>query len=147
MGLENITRFDYERTRGWWVRFSRKDNFGVKRVTSKLFSDATYGTTAKALKAAKAWRDRMKGKVPARRPSTARPTSVGYGYVYRGVVQRRGSESDVWIAWMKLADGRVAQTSASIEKWGDSEAKRRCVAWIAEHRQALPKKRTRRVER
>lgn len=48
-----ITRMDYQRAKGWNVRFNAR---GLEPF-SKLFSDALYGGKAGALVAAKAWRD------------------------------------------------------------------------------------------
>ena len=52
MSLKHITRLDYQKTHGWWVRIRRKSN-----PCSKLFSDGVYGGRDKALEAATAWRD------------------------------------------------------------------------------------------
>jgi hypothetical protein len=48
----NITRFDYAKTHGWWVRIRRGD-----RAVSQFFSDGVCGSKAAALKAALARRD------------------------------------------------------------------------------------------
>lgn len=133
MGLENITRMDHGRTHGWWVRFQRSTAGGKKTVTSKLFSDGAHGSKSKALRAAKAWRDAMALEVPAARPSTLTPTKEGYGYLYRGTVQRRVGTAEVWIAWVKLPDGKAAQTSASIAAWGVRGAKQRCLDRLERH--------------
>ncbi|GIK74346.1 MAG: hypothetical protein BroJett021_33340 [Chloroflexota bacterium] len=50
-----ITRMDYERTAGWWVRISSAG----RPIANKLFSDSKFGGKQKALSAAKKWRDRQ----------------------------------------------------------------------------------------
>jgi hypothetical protein len=66
---KNITRFDYGKTHGWWVRFQRTDERGAKRLTSKMFSDAVHGGKQRALRAASAWREQT---FTALGPSAAR---------------------------------------------------------------------------
>lgn len=135
--LRNITRMEYERTRGWWVRFQRNDpRTGAKAVTSRLFSDATYGGKRKALAAAMKWRDRTAKKVPPSRRSIHQGKRIVYGYVRRCLLKRRVGWSDVWTGWMRLADGRAAMTSASIERWGKAEALRRVEAWMRRKRRS-----------
>jgi len=57
--LRYITRMDYERTCGWWVRFYS----GTTLLKGALFSDKKYGGTKKALLAAQTWRDEHEGTV------------------------------------------------------------------------------------
>lgn len=60
----NITRMDYERTHGWWVRFQfGASQPGQREVLSKHFSDGTHGGKRKALAAAIAWRDETRAKL------------------------------------------------------------------------------------
>lgn len=127
---KNITRFDYAKTHGWWVRFQRSTDSGAKRVTSKMFSDAVHGGKRKALRAAIAWRDLTASTLrPARRRTTR-----SAGYVKRVELARRAGVSPVYLAWIRLPDGRAASTSFSIAKWGVREAKRRCEAYLARKR-------------
>lgn len=52
--LRHITRVDYKRSRGWWVRFYKNATL----IASKLFSDAKYVEgKEEALFWAKQWRD------------------------------------------------------------------------------------------
>ena len=130
---KNITRFDYGKTHGWWVRFQRSSESGAKRVLSKLFSDAVHGGKIKALRAAVAWRDQMVLTVrPPRRARAA--TGAPTGYVKRAQIMRRTGASRVYVAWIRMPNGRAASTSFSIEKWGVQEAKRRCERYLARKR-------------
>jgi hypothetical protein len=126
---KNITRFDYGKTHGWWVRFQRSTEAGTKRVVSKMFSDAVHGGKAKARRAAIAWRDRTAATIaPSRRSQRGR---TGYGYVKRVELARRVGVWPVYLAWLRLPDGRVASTTYSIQKWGVREAKRLSELYLA----------------
>ena len=70
MSLKHITRLDYQKTHGWWVRIRRKSN-----PSSKLFSDGVYGGRDEALKAAKAWRDEKLSSAPKQTTRTTESTS------------------------------------------------------------------------
>ena len=50
----HITRYEFNRTNGWWVRIYRKG-----ALKSKLFSDKSHGGKRKALLAAREWRDEV----------------------------------------------------------------------------------------
>jgi hypothetical protein len=128
---KNITRFDYGKTHGWWVRFQRSTEAGTKRVLSKMFSDAVHGGKAKALRAAIAWRDRTSASI---RPARRRRMPPSYGYVRRTELARRAGTSPVYLAWIRMPNGRAASTSFSIAKWGVREAKRRCALYLARKR-------------
>jgi len=72
--LHNITRFDYGRTRGWWVRIRRRG----KRYAA-FFSDAPNGGTRAALDLAVHQRDKWLDKLPELQPKTSRPCACGCG--------------------------------------------------------------------
>lgn len=57
-----ITRMDYGRTCGWWVRISAQG----KNLASKLFSDLKHGGKDSALAEAKAWRDQQEARYATR---------------------------------------------------------------------------------
>ncbi len=144
----NITRMEYRKAnpygngwshlRGWWVRFQRgSSRDGTRQVTSKMFSDGVYGGKRKALAAAIKWRDRTAKKLPPPKPSKHDPTPVGYGYTRRCFVWRRAGWGEVWVGWMKLGTRQAASSSASIERWGSKEAKRRVEAWLQHKRRSL----------
>ncbi len=125
-----ITRLDYTRSRGWWVRIQR---VGFK--VSRLFSDSRHGGRASALIVAKAFRDGQLRRAPAPRK---RPQKPGYGYVSRVVraFRSRGRwvEYDAWQAWIKVAPKRAAQTSYSVERHGELGAKRMAREWLGRKR-------------
>jgi hypothetical protein len=130
----NITRMDYGRTHGWWVRFQR--GTGKERVVySKQFSDGVCGGKRAALKKAIAWRNRTARLVPG----NARRLHVmaGYGYVKRQELWRRAEYHPVWLAWLRVKGGRCLQTSRSVRLWGERGAKRGCEQWLKEQRSRL----------
>lgn len=134
----NITRLDYGSTHAWWVRFTRGSRGDGQTVVSRMFSDGVYGGNRKALGAAKKWRDRMSRKVPPPvKGGTPAPVPPGYGYVRRTTIQRRVGTSDVWLAWIRLEDGRCASSTSSIERWGNAAARRRAEAYLARKRKQL----------
>ena len=131
----NITRLDYPRSKGWWVRFQ----IGNKsKVLSKLFSDGPHGGKRKALTAAKIWADEMRPTVAYRRPPRQ---SAGPGP--GRIVERRYFYADrsgdivayrAVMAWILVAPGKLAATRWSIDKWGRAEARKRCEEWLARKR-------------
>jgi hypothetical protein len=135
---KNITRFDYGNTHGWWVRFQRSTEGGTKRVVSKMFSDAVHGGKLKARRAAVAWRDRTAATLSPARRSQAK-LGAQTGYVKRVDLARRRSVWPVYLAWIRMPDGRAASTTFSIEKWGTQEAKRRCQLYLARKRREAAK--------
>lgn len=130
----NITRIDYGRGKSWWVRICRTDAKGVKRVYSKSFADARYGSSRAAKAAAAAYRAELLQRLPdARKPRRTRApgdfylietfvenTSRGIVYGYPAIK-----------AWLCLSAG-PAMTSWSIETWGRAEAIARCRRWAQE---------------
>lgn len=58
-----ITRFEYGRTRAWWVRFERQGQ-PIRKLFSDAASDAAYGGTEKALREAETFRDRTLKTLP-----------------------------------------------------------------------------------
>jgi hypothetical protein len=132
--FRNITRCDYGRTHGWWVRFQRLLE-GKKKVHSKLFSDGVCGGRGKALKAAQAWRDEQERLVPAR---SYRALQIGLGRIRRARRKRAdGSSYPVWAAWIMLKGGRLAAASYAVHVWGDVEAKKKVIAWYKRKRREL----------
>lgn len=137
MGHRNITRTDFGRTHGWWVRIYRTDAAGHKGCTNQLFSDGVHGGKRKALKAALAWRDEILGLLPAKKVGGGAHVPPGYGYVKREVIKRRVGYAPVYRAWIRLEDGRPACTSRSIAVWGVTGARVECVKWIQEQRRGI----------
>jgi hypothetical protein len=134
--LRHITRCDYLRTRGWWVRFFRTIDGGRRCVASKLFSDRVWGGKRWALEQAKRWRNMTERTVPKpQRRSDAKP--VGHGYVRRCLLKHRsGQRHPAVVAWIKLCDG-PASTSYSVTRWGDRHARRKAEQWLREQRREL----------
>lgn len=135
-----ITRFEFGRSHGWWVRFQR---VGPDKVAiSKFFSDAVHSGRHKALAAAFTWRDEQLKKLDLRpRKSLER----GDGYIRlstRFFRSRQGKASArylVWEAWIRLGKkaNHNAQTSYSIERWTESGAKDKARKFFLEQRKAL----------
>lgn len=70
-GERNITRMDYGRTHGWWVRVYR--GRGADKICfSKHFSDGVWGGKRKALEAARKWRAQTIRQLPSTRPGGSR---------------------------------------------------------------------------
>lgn len=135
----NISRLDYGRTHGWWVRFQRGEREGKRRVIQKSFSDRLYGGKRKALAAAIAWRDRAAPGLPAKLRQRER-VPPGYGYVKRTEVLRRVERHPVYVGWIRLDGGRCSSTTWSVTRWGELGAKQKCQRWLARHRRELRKR-------
>ena len=72
--LRNITRFDYAKTHGWWVRMRRG-----KRVVSHFFSDGVHGGKRRARDEAIAYRDKALRKLGPLLPKKSRLCACGCG--------------------------------------------------------------------
>ena len=123
---KNLLRYDYERGRGWWVRFERKSG-GV----SKFFSDSTYGGRKESYREAVKFRDITRSRLP----KTTRIYSPGPGRIKKEIRNYINSSGhriyyDAWVAWIRVAPRRGASTNVSIDKWGVREAKRMVLRWI-----------------
>jgi hypothetical protein len=131
--LKNITRFDYRKTHGYWVRFEGA------APTTKLFSDGVYGGKRNALKAAQEFRDEWVATHDLTR-RRARRAPPGPGTLRRKWHWQRKSWSLVWEAYIKVTPERGhAATRYSIDKWGSAEAKRRCESWLERKRKEQAK--------
>ncbi len=128
---KNISRFDFGRSHGWWVRFER-----AGETHSKFFADTAWGGRATALLAAESHRDDLLATLPARRlPPNARP---GPGRIFseqRRYKNARGERVgyQAWIAWIRIAPGKVASTSYAVKRYGRA-AKKMAAAWLAKKR-------------
>ncbi len=134
----NITRLDYARSHGWWVRFQRGYDGGKRKTISKMFSDGVYGGKDAALKEAKAWRDMVRPALPMRERLVKAPP--GYGYIRRVILGRRRSVSECFVCWLRIEEGRCKQTSVSTTRWGVGVAKKRAEAWLRKERRELRKR-------
>ena len=114
---KNITRFEFGRTRGWWVRIRRRN-----RMVQAFFSDGKHGGRAAALTKALRQRNRWLRSLPP--PIDPRRTKPSLR-VYRDV----SSGHPAWRVHIRFPGGAVASTSRSIRRYGSGEAKRLCERW------------------
>lgn len=159
--LHHITQLEYKRTRAWWVRIYRpvrrkaraRPGAGPRPrpkrtlAAQKSFPYARYGSKAKALEAAIRWRDAElpKHDAPIRPYGKFSKRPVGTGYLKRGwrtrVHKRTGKRTryQVWEAWIRLRDGKSAQSHYSIPKWGDEGARLLIQSWFSQKVRACKK--------
>jgi len=126
--LRNITRMDYNRVHGWWVRFERQEH-----PVSKMFSDSRWGGKRAAKTAAIKYRDEILLTLPDR---DRRHQAPGKGRIWREIRsyttasgERRTYEA--WVGWCRVELNHSASSSASIDKWGVRKAKTMVQAWLA----------------
>lgn len=118
--MRYITQMDYERTRGWWVRFYS----GTELLASKLFSDRKCGGTRKALRAAKVWRDANEGQWVPFKPGcpvftqrNRRNVTNAVGVALRIQPTRKGRARFCWAAlWSE--GGRQRTRSFGVATYG-----------------------------
>ena len=125
MNLYGITRFDYRRTHGWFVRFERKAG-----TVRKLFSDRVYGSRAESLTQALKFRDACIKTIGVSSANKVTP-----GNLKKAVIARRNRSGEwhyypVWTAWIRIAPGRLVSSKWSIDKWGHKIAKKKALAWL-----------------
>jgi hypothetical protein len=120
----NVTRMDYPKAHGYFVRVTWK---GVQRA--KLFSDGVYGDRFAALAAALDWRDKMTKELGKPEPGQPLRPDIGVNRVTK-------DGRDVYEAtW--LVNGKQGRTSFSVRKHGIKKA--RALALAARQR-ALAKR-------
>jgi hypothetical protein len=134
--LRLVSRCEYERTRGWWVRVTRL--LGGYRRT-RLFSDGRYGGRQAALEAALLFRDAALAEAPPPMLKPGRPRRSPAGRIYRGrkTVVRRGKRVfyDVWNAYYFPPGAQHHKTTSySCVKWGSEEARAKARAWLRQER-------------
>lgn len=145
--LHHITRLDYGKTFSWWVRIQRWKNGKLKNV-NRVFSDGVHGGEAKALKAAKAWRDMLLPLHPPakRKPSGGRrPEPVGHFIVARRQRSHKYADgstrlSDIVYASIKVSKTKRVEFQRSVERWGQKKATQIVQQWLAEQRRTIEKK-------
>ena len=116
MSLKHITRLDYQKTHGWWVRIRRKSN-----PCSKLFSDGVHGGRDKALEAASAWRDEQLKAAPKQSNRTTESSSktIKTGVPGLCVSFVEGAQGNlVHLQVSVQRHGKRTSTRYSISKWG-----------------------------
>jgi hypothetical protein len=126
--LKNITRMDYERSHGWWVRFEYR-----AKPISKMFSDSSYGGKRASRAAAIKYRDEVLQTLPNRShqhqaPGKGRIWRETRSYVLASSGERRTYEA--WTGWCRVAPNRSASSNASIDKWGVRRARRMVESWL-----------------
>jgi hypothetical protein len=113
----NITRFEFGRTRGWWVRIRRRG-----RRVQAFYSDGKHGGRAAALAKARRRRNQwLRSLPPPIDPRRKKPSLR----VYRD----DSSGHAVWRVHIRFPGGGVASTSRSIALYGSREARRLCERW------------------
>ena len=105
----NVTRMDYPKAHGYFVRVSWK---GVQRA--RLFSDGVYGDRFAALAAALDWRDQVTKELG--KPSPGKPSRPDLG-VNRVIKEGRDVYEATW-----LVNGKQGRTSFSVKKHGAKKA-------------------------
>ena len=116
MSLKHITRLDYQKTHGWWVRIRRKSN-----PCSKLFSDGVYGCKEKALEAALQWRDEKLSTSPKQKSRTIESSSKTVKTGVPGLCLSLIEGANGYLAHLQVSvqrHGRRTSTRYSITKWG-----------------------------
>ena len=130
--MRHITRFDYGRTRGWWVRIHRQPN-----PCSKLFSDGKHGGTEQALEAAKAWRDEMLKDRPMlghrQRESATKKIPTGVVGLYVGG-EKKGEKAKICVSLIDW-QGKHVGTHYSVAKWGLRKALWKACVVLAQGRE------------
>jgi hypothetical protein len=106
----NITRMDYPKARGYFVRVTWK---GVQRA--KMFSDGVYGDRFAALAAALDWRDKTTKEMG--KPKSGQPSRPDIG-VNRVIKEGRDVYEATW-----LVNGKQGRTSYSVRKHGARQAR------------------------
>jgi hypothetical protein len=114
---KNITRFEFGRTRGWWVRIRRRG-----RMVQAFFSDGRHGGRTKALEKARQKRDGWLRTLPDPVDPRRKRPSVR---VYRDA----SSGHPAWRIYIRFPGGGIASTSRSIKRYGSGEARRLCQVW------------------
>lgn len=113
-------------THGWQVRLQRR---GVKYA--KYFGDSVFGSSSRALQAARIWRNNLLRKIEDREQArictrSARNSSGVVG-VSRVKVVTNGASYEFWQATWSPSPGKRRCVKFSIRRYGDQEAFRLAV--------------------
>lgn len=138
-GMKYISRFDYNRSHGYWVRVQRVVKRGEKPlVVSQFFADGLNGGRAGALEAAKVFRNAALETAPAVKQTRHQPPGVENGYGYTKIATIAGRLFAV--AWYRDRRGKAHGTKYSVDKWTRSGALEKAESWLAKWtRRAAPK--------
>jgi hypothetical protein len=100
---------------GWYVRVSAGG-----KIHSRWFSDKKFGGKRKALASAVEWRDAMEQRLGGDRRRNQRP---GQWSASMSKTVKEGTP--VYMVRWSPKPGRYTNTSISIKRWGEREARRR----------------------
>lgn len=125
-----IIRFEQGRTKGWWVRVLREGAY-----FRKLFSDSIYGSPELALEHAKIYLEELKKELPRSRRVLSNKIGRGNGPipgVWKQKSKSRGHEYLAWHVMWTPVPGKHKTKSFSINKYGDTGAMRKAIAFRLE---------------
>lgn len=131
-----ITRYEYDRTRGYLVRIHRTEE-GIRTCKARrLFSDGVYGSRGEAKRAAVEFHAQMQG--PREKKRTG-----GYGYVRYSRESWKTATEEVrnyfaWRAWFWDDEGRPSSSKWSVDQHGSDEARRKAEDWLARKQAGEP---------
>ena len=125
--MHYISRMDYRATHGYWVRiFNFGDGNGM--TFQKLFCDLSHGGKRKALRKAKAWRDKKMEFLPDKpiriihEKISPRNTAGVIGVQLDRKVFKNGDEYFTYVAsWYPEKDNKQRKYFP-IDKYGEAEA-------------------------
>lgn len=127
--LYGITRIESERHRtfAWVVSIQRRNH-----IWRRSFSDGSYGGKAKALAAAKAFRDQILRQHPPMSRAEycqikRRNNKSGLAGVCRYVYLDAGDKRGYWLAFWTVAPGKGKRIKFSIRRFGERGALRRAM--------------------
>lgn len=128
--VKNIKRIDSTKTHGWQVHVRRGG-----RLRTKLFSDRIYKGKAKALAAAKKYRDDLVDEMAKfakplwRIKRTPRTNTGELGVSKTHYTNRSGKKREVITVTVRSELGKAVNRKFSVDKLGYKEAVKRAVAW------------------
>ena len=128
--VKNIKRIDSTKTHGWQVHVRRGG-----RLSTKLFSDRVYKGKAKALTAAKKYRDDLvedmaKYAKPLWRIKRTPRTNTGeLGVSQTHYTNRSGKKRKVITVTVRSELGKAVNRKFSVDKLGYKEAVKEAVTW------------------
>lgn len=132
-GRKYITRMDYPRTHGWWVRIL--DNRASNGKVSKFFRDTKYESKEEGFEEARKFRDRYFGRLTRAHKTVTHKGKLGKLYG-RGITEAWDTKGK----WMYLSfvatwwtDGKQHHKGFSASKYGYDEALRLAEAARAEN--------------
>ncbi len=133
---KSITRMDYKKNKGWYVRVKFRGN-----EYRKYFGDNAWGGYDEAFEAAVEWRDEKELELGKPRTDrmviSNRKNGVGTNGIYKtlkhtGATYPDGSRqpnySEVYAVSWSPEPGLRKATSFSVPKYGEEEARRKAIA-------------------